>query len=433
MRTLRSRGRHGTRRGGVRDKQAALDKKAAKEQEKAAKKAAKEQANEERAKRTLSAEKTPPARAMKDQEDKRLLEILQRNIDARNESDDAVLDSPTLPTYPDTIRSDIEILTDNDRVVAPMKVTVAAVFGKLAYPDWDTRKHQVGIGGLRSLRTLDHSFVASTLYRMGLYRTATEGILTRSFESKHPFTMDYPGEIKPVVSKNAFLRIVNRINDDPSQTVAETILRYFLKRLHEQKERVAVLSGNVVVATSRVSLKTLRDLLQDVFGVGAGMSATPAIVTHTAFSLIQPHLWEGVQMAPLKRHTASDSTSKAIGDVEGYKGDAPFVSVEIKYNIDIDDTMIRTFSTKTGSIPLRYMLTTRGIRTKFTDENILIGNVTDVVLQCLHGVMIHDADICATFATRLREALIASPDIGSSNKTKIADAFTKLLAPPSPE
>ena len=136
-------------------------------------------------------------------------------------------------------------------------------------------------------------------------------------------------------------------------------------------------------------------------------------------------------MSPLKRHTASDSTSRAIGDVEAYRNEVPFLSVEIKHKLKIEDSMIRIFSQKTKDVPLRFMLTTNAIHTKYTDDNILIGNVTDVLLQYIHSAIIHEPEIAKTFITRLREALVGSPDISTTNKTKISELFTKHLAAPS--
>lgn len=434
MRTYRVvRGQRRTQRSGARLTEAQRaekareneEKKAAKLKKKEEKKAAKLKQNEE--KKAMKAS-TSAAEKKKD-EDKRLLELLTSNLAAT--ADESILDSPTFEGYTETVREDIHTLTDNDRIVAPMKVTIAAVFGHLAYPEWDTRKHQVGIGGLKSLRTLDHTFVANKLHELGLYRTPTEGILTRSFELKHPFTMSYPGEINPAKSKLAFLRLTNRVNEDTNRNVAETILRYFLRRLQESKVKVDSLVGERLETDKKVSIKTLNDILDEMFNLGAGMSATPAIVTHTAFSVIQPHIWKDIGMSPLKRHTASDSTSQAIGDVEAYRNEVPFLSVEIKHKLKIEDSMVRIFSQKTKDVPLRFMLTTSAIHTKYTDDNILIGNVTDVLLQYLHSVIIHEPDIAKTFVTRLREALIGSPDVSATNKTKISELFTKHFAVPS--
>lgn len=364
------------------------------------------------------------------QEEPRLLALLNSNFAASRETDETILDSSSFTGSTETVRDDIHTLTDNDRVAAPMKVTIAAAFGRIAYPEWDTRKHQVAIGGLRSLRSLDHAFVANHLHRLGLYRTATEGSLTRTFEQKHVFTMDYPGEIKPRESKLAFLRLINRINEDSSLHVPTTILRYFLYRLQMSKQAVDALVSNPIPLGRHVTLPLVQRMLHDLFDIGSGMSVTPAIVVHTLLSIVQLTLWKDVELSPLKRHTASDSTSHAIGDVEAYQNMSPFLSVEVKYKIGIDDTIIRTFTQKTSGVPIRFLLTTQNIDTKYTEDNILIGNVTNVVLQYLHIVSSqHHVD----FVTLLRSALLENPDLSPTNKTQISEVFTKHLGIPSLE
>lgn len=388
----------------------------------------------QRAEKARQKKEEQDAKADKKKYEKELVpNILMTNLAASNETDEVILNSSSFNDSKQTVRDDIHSLTDNDRVAAPMKVAIAATVAKLAYPAWDTRKHQVGIGGLKSLRTTEHEYVAKNLHRLGLYRTATEGFLTRSFESKHPFTMEYPGAINPPASKHAFLRIVNRINEDSTPGVAETILRYFLYRLQESKKKVDGIIDEKLVTEKRTTLKEIQSVLTALFSGGAGLSATPTIVVHTAFSIVQPHMWPDIEMAPLKRHTASDSTSRAIGDIEAYRNGSPFLSVEIKHNIAIDSSMILTFAQKTLDVPMRFMLTTRKINTTYTDENILIGNVTEITLHYIHSILFAQPDAGMVFITRLRNALVESPDISPTNKIKISELFTKHLGSTFPE
>ena len=350
--------------------------------------------------------------------------ILDSNIAASGDIDAVLLDSSSYQGSPETLRTDIETLTMGDATAqAPMKVTIAAVAAKIWKPEWDTRKHQSGLGGLQSLRTVDHSFVAKHLHKLGYYKTATEGALTRTFERKNAYNMDYPGEIKPLNRKLAFLRIIGRVNDEYSQHLSETILRYFLGLLKTRKAAVDVMKVSEFVAKETVSLNTVKDILTRVFDIVTGMSASPAIVFHTMCVVVQPFVWEGVTVSPLKHHTAADATSKAIGDVEAYKNDTPFMSAEIKYKLTIDESIVLTFSQKTSNVPLRFILTTAKVASKHTDDNILIGNVTDVVLQYLHTYIIRDAHIAKTFLTQLRKDIMGSNDIGADNKGKVDEIF----------
>jgi DNA (cytosine-5)-methyltransferase 1 len=358
---------------------------------------------------------------MKDQHT--LIALLDDAVAKAEMADAALLDTPSYDGSAETVRNDIDLLTSDDRVAAPTKVTVVGIAAKLWKPEWDTRQHQKQLGGPMSLRTVDHAVVARHLYTLGLYRTPTEGALTRSLEQKHPYTLDYPGEITPSPLKHAFLRLLNRVNVDYSQPLAETMLRYVLQRLTIHKHAVEALVGSSRasrVLPTTASLKTANDILNDIFTLGSGVSVTPAIAMHTIFSLLR---FQGIRLAPLKHHTASDANSDAFGDIEAYKDDAPVIVVEIKHKQIINDTMIQTFTEKTHGIPMRYMLTTKPTKQRVTDENILIGTVGDVAITILHNHFIDPA----TFLERLREAIMTNEDLGHVSKAAIDEIFTLHL------
>ena len=368
-------------------------------------------------------EKKPSRSEMTKQDNDTMFALLDSNIAASDDIDAVLLDSPSYQSSPETLRADIDTLTTGDASSqAPMKVTIVSVAAKLWKPEWDTRKHQTGLGGLKSLRTVDHSLVANHLHRLGLYKTSTEGALTRTFERKHAYTMDYPGEIKPSNRKSAFLRIISRVNEDYSQHLAETILRYFLGLLKVRKASVDSLTTKVFVSKD-ISFDTVTAVLTKMFDIGSGMSASPAIVFHAMCIVVQPFLWPGVVISPLKHHTAADSSSKAIGDVEAYKGESPFLSAEIKHKLVITDSIALTFSQKTANVPLRFILTTKAVKSMYNDT-VLIGNVTDVVLQYLHTCIPHDRAIAKKFIVTLRTEMMSSTDIGADNKAKIDEIFT---------
>jgi hypothetical protein len=356
--------------------------------------------------------------------------ILDRNLADYTQVDETLLDAPTYPGYTETIRQDITTLTGDDKTVAPMKVAIVAIAAKLWKPEWDTRKHQTGIGGLRSLRTLDHSTVADHLHKLGLYRTATEGALTRTFEQKVPYTMTYPGEIKPLAMRWAFLRILSRLNESYSQPLAETMLRTFLGQLKARQTEVEGLQTRTVSIVASVPIQTVVNLLNGIFDLGSGVSVTPAIVVHTAFAVVGSTLWPSVTMVPLKHHTAADSGSKAFGDVEGTQEGTPALSIEIKHNLSITDGIVRTFSQKTSAIPVRYILTTKKIATSYTEDDILIGNVTEVIAHLLCSCRLRVPTIATTFVTELRKAMMHNVDLGASNKLKIDTLFTESVSVP---
>ena len=99
-------------------------------------------------------------------------------------------------TLPSSVKKNIDtVLKSYERSKAPLKAIIAAGIPKIAYPEWDVRKHQQQIGGKHSLRSIDTRHIASELYRIGLYETPTSFALTRSFEKAECYDMNYSGNI----------------------------------------------------------------------------------------------------------------------------------------------------------------------------------------------------------------------------------------------
>lgn len=308
---------------------------------------------------------------------------------------------------------------------ASIKATVVSLIAKLSYPDWDTRKHQVQLGGLYSLRSIDTTIVSKRLYEIGWYKTNTPFALTRSFELKEPYNMEYSGSIKPIKTKTAFLTIVNKINKDFDRKLCLDMVKYILNYLRKKNEATNVLR-NTSMVVNNVTFKTIKNILSDIFKIGIGVSVTPSIVTHTVCSVIKDHIWKDIDLKPLKEHTANDKHS--IGDIEAYNLDTiPFMAIEIKHNLDITESIISTFEGKTTNVKLKYILTTKNINSKFTDTNIYIGNVIEWSMLYLHSCIIYNPDIAKDFVVLLRKTLLDYRNLGDDNKVKIDNIFKTYL------
>ena len=95
---------------------------------------------------------------------------------------------------------------------------------KILDPRQDIRKHQVGIKGGFSGRTIDTNFITPTLMELGLPSMRESGWLTRSLEQPHPYNKNYPGKIK--TGKEIFLNLVHFIETEPkySKDIVSCIL-----------------------------------------------------------------------------------------------------------------------------------------------------------------------------------------------------------------
>jgi len=332
-------------------------------------------------------------------------------------------------------KEDLDTILDNvKKAWAPLKAVVVSIVAKIEHPEWDTRKHQAQIGGLRSLRTIDREHVSDYLFKNDFYDTATEFALTRSFEKAEEYTMNYTGKISPPICKNAFLTIVDFINNPGSKEKLQPMLAYLMKCLKERKDRNATLRTSRVESTRRLTLSDVLNGLNDIHSLGSGISVVPVIVVHTLLSVVQRYLFSGITFKDLKEHTAADNHSQSYGDVEGFKDTYPVISVEVKHNIPINETIVKIFDIKTieARIPLKFILTTASTQKQFVENDICIDNVSDFTASYLHQVLLIEANICSMFIEELRKRIVSYRNISTEMKETIDGKLTKLLVPPSP-
>jgi hypothetical protein len=328
-------------------------------------------------------------------------------------------------------KDELNTLTTNSETSwAPLKATLASIVAKLVHPEWDTRKHQVAIGGKYSLRSVDAKYVSSTLFQKGLYDTATEFALTRSFEKAEPFVMSYSGNIKPNSCKVAFLNMVDIINTTATPDLLKAMLVYVILFLNERKNKHTALKTSVLESSKGLSLSDVSDALGRINTLsGRGMSVVPVIAVHTLLTIIQPHLWPDMIVKPLKEHTAPDGHTDSCGDVEGYTpSEKPVLAIEIKDKLKIGDTIIGSFNKKTEAfnIPLKYILTT-AVTTKYhTPNNISVQTVSDFITTHLQNTLYYDPSICNVFVVELQKCVSAHTNLSLTNKEAVVSILKSV-------
>ena len=353
----------------------------------------------------------------------------------------AALDSDVIDTTRLTercIKDDLDVISNNiSKSWAPFKATVASVIAKMVNPEWDTRNHQTQINGKHSLRTIDRCYVSNYLYKNGLYDTSTEFALTRSFEKAEPFDKKYSGMIKPKECKTSFLNIVEIINTNPDECLLNDILVYLMTFLKQRRETTTTLKNSIVVSSSSsndINLHHVSKALDEINKLGSGSSVIPEIITHTLLSVIQPHLWAGISMKPLKEHTAPDNHSKSYGDVEGLDANfKPKIVAEVKHKISINDTIVAIFDKKTKDedIPLKLIITTASTENRVVQNNICIFTLNAFVITHLQQTLFHERTICLIFMKELRMRIVSYQNMSVSIKESINEILTSLLVSPS--
>lgn len=238
---------------------------------------------------------------------------------------------------------------------------------KAALPKIDVRYHQEQIqdqtpaGAGFSFRTLSEVELCPWL-RTHQFEGAKSGWQTRTFERDDPYILSYPHQIggRGSALKPNFLAVYDHIEakgEDAAEALTYLIYLQIRKR-HEQ---------TVDLATPRTdNIELIVDMFRRHFFhrySGKGASRLPVLALYAAYQLmmVQVKRYDGATLRPLGSHSAADSQSGAVGDieVEGADGEV-FEALELKHNIRIDEKVMVAIEDKVSrkSVKRYYVLTT---------------------------------------------------------------------------
>ena len=187
--------------------------------------------------------------------------------------------------------------------------------------------------------------------------------LTRSLEQPYPYTLDYEGKIRNKTVKDAFLQILNDIEEnkaDPEKYL-QAIFSALITLMKESKISIDFLTETQ--RTETVTIGEIVDLLSHHFshnyGV-AGASRLPVLAVYSAYEmLMEIQRYEGKVLLPLKSHTTADTKSggiRAIGDIEVMHDNRFFEGVEIKHKIPISLGIVEDAYQKFAQTPVFSLL-----------------------------------------------------------------------------
>ncbi len=264
------------------------------------------------------------------------------------------------PTLESQYAQDCQTIIDRqDGNRAVLTVLITLLLKKTLDPDQDIRLHQAQMEGGFSGRSLDTSEVTPFMKDMTFPSMSESGWLTRSLEQSVPYNLDYPGSIRPVRVKNAFLSLVDGVqnHDLPPQ---DTLIRIFLG-LIEFRDRNANLnlSRPVNLSVSQAAAK----INQHHSVQAQGAARLPVLAIHAILTILTKELdrYKGCRVLPLESHTAADSRTNLIGDIHIMDSEGVlFEGYEIKRNIPITSGMIQDSYQKFQATAVRrfYILTT---------------------------------------------------------------------------
>ncbi len=269
----------------------------------------------------------------------------------------------------------ITIITEKaESQKAVLAVLITSLTKKIETPTQDIRYHKKELSNGYSGRGFDTQHVTPFI-REKFQRFAMKsgsGWLTRSLEQAHPYTLRYPGKIRDTAVKDSFLQILNDVEEnraDPKKYL-QAIFASLIDVMERSQVSLSLFEDTDEDSTQTpqsdpVTINNIVNSLKYHFSFSyrvAGASRLPVLAIYSAYEMLMTiERYEGKTLSPLKSHTTSDIKSGGIGDIEVLDENGDFFeAVEIKHNIPISPTLVRSAYQKFAdtSVCRYYLLTT---------------------------------------------------------------------------
>lgn len=319
-----------------------------------------------------------------------------------------LLKNKQFPTFSiDTTKALDEILSRSESSKGVLTVVLTSLVYKLLNPEQDIRLHQSSINGGYSGRTFDTRYITPFLKHNKFPAMAESGWLTRSLEQKVAYDNNYTGAIRPKELKEAFLFIINIIEEKLSSNEQIAMLHYILAKLIEQREQ-----NQITLATpGNLNISQILELLKAHFTHSykfEGASRLPVLAIYAIYQILLKEVsrFSSHTLLPLESHTSSDMQTGRLGDIDILDKDRrPFEAVEVKHLIPIDLSHIETAYSKFMSTNVKryYILSTSDSYS--SPKGSILKRIQDI--KNTHGCQIIANGIYSTLLYYLR--LIEDP------------------------
>jgi len=242
-------------------------------------------------------------------------------------------------------------------------VTCLAI--KVARPDVDIRYHQVQIQGQTerganfNFRGLSEKVVYPWLNDHA-FEGAKSGWQTRTFERPKPYMLTYDENIGDI--KDAFLITFDEI-EEHTQPADDTLAYLIYQQMVHREFKKIVLS---IPRTQDIQLivNVFKSHFFYRYKASKGASRLPVLALYAIYLVLIEQLerYRGMELKPLEEHSAADSQTGAIGDIEVIRSDSKevFEAIEVKHDIALNERIIQDAATKimNKTVDRYYILTT---------------------------------------------------------------------------
>ena len=266
----------------------------------------------------------------------------------------------------DRLQESLDGLHDHAQAASAVFTNIITCLAiKSAAPNVDVRYHQTQIqtdtdrpAGV-NFRGISESVVYPWLSH-NLFEGAKSGWQTRTLERPKPYTLNYDENIAYV--KTEFLTVFNEI-EECGQSAFEALGYLIYRQVVRRVEVQITLSIPKTQDVLRIVELFWDHFIQSYKG-SKGASRLPVLALHAIYSVMVPQLrrYEGTTVQPLEEHSAADSQTGSIGDIEVLRDETGeiFEAVEVKHLLPITEAIATDVQHKVmnKSISRYYILTT---------------------------------------------------------------------------
>ena len=192
------------------------------------------------------------------------------------------------------------------------------------------------------------------------FEGAKSGWQTRTLERPKPYTMDYDENIGFV--KDEFLSIFDEVENN-SQPAEDALIYLVYAQVVKREQRKITLSIPKIQDIAAI-VELFRMHFFYKYKASKGASRLPVLALHAIYSVLVPEVrrYQGKTLRKLQEHSAADSQTGSIGDIEVVDNESGevFEAVEVKHDIPISEGIAADVQQKVmdKAITRYYILTT---------------------------------------------------------------------------
>ncbi|WP_341489888.1 DNA cytosine methyltransferase [Mesomycoplasma ovipneumoniae] len=246
----------------------------------------------------------------------------------------------------DTQKNYIKSIVEKEETLKGVyTVLVTSLVYKCLYIEQDIRLHQANMDNGYSGRSFDTKYITPFLKQKQFLGAMKEpGWFTRSLEQNIPYNLDFPGKINDKVVKDAFLKILNDIEENGAKPQNYLMGIFHLSIKARELKSVRVI--NPVERESTLSINEIIDLLEKHFYYSyksRGASILPVVALYSVYECITKELkrFDDKFLQQISSHYSSDRSSGNAGDIVVINNDGSLYEViEVKFDIAPDYIMV---------------------------------------------------------------------------------------------